>query len=203
MASKTKGKAAPKPLAKKAPAKKAPAKKAPTKAAQKNAKKSAPAKKAAPRAKAVKNDIVEIILQDHKPLKRLIKILTSEKSIADKRRAYEEFAPLLAAHSKPEEQSMYAHMHEKEELNGDAYEGETEHDIAEQLISDIESLATDEEDEWEAKVKVLGELVEHHIEEEEEEMLPELKKELTDEERSHIGEEFLRLKAEGVGGEEE
>jgi hemerythrin-like domain-containing protein len=198
MATKTKGKAAPKAKAKKAPAKKAPAR-----AAQAKGRKSAPARKAAPRKKAVKNDIVDIIYADHKPLKRLIKILTSEKPIADKRRAYEEFAPLLLAHAKPEEQSMYAHMHEKEDLNGDAYEGETEHDIADQLMSDIASLETGDEDEWEAKVKVLGELVEHHIEEEEEDMLPELKKELTDEERSHIGEEFLRLKAEGVGSEEE
>ncbi|RZA08953.1 MAG: hemerythrin domain-containing protein [Proteobacteria bacterium] len=210
MATKSKSKSKAKAPAKsKAPAKKAPAKKAAQQAAKAIAKKQKPAARPkqsakASKAKESKFDIIKVIEDDHKPLKKLIKILTSDKkTIDEKRDAYEEFAHLLLAHARPEEQSMYAHMHENQELNAEAYEGETEHDITDQLISDIDGLGMDEEDEWEAKVKVLGELVEHHIEEEEEEMLPTIKKQFNAEMREHIGREFLRLKEEGVGVTEE
>lgn len=146
------------------------------------------------KAKKSKTDIVEIILQDHKPLKRLIKVLKSEKEIGEKRKAFEEFAPLLVAHAKPEEQTLYVHMKHEEELRPDAFEGDTEHALADQLIEEVKQAA--DEDVWEAKAKVLAELVEHHIEEEEEEMFPEVRKTIDLAEREKIGEEYLRLRDE-------
>ena len=47
-----------------------------------------------------------------------------------------------------------------------------------------------------AKVKVLAELVEHHIEEEEGEMFKKLKKEFNLDKRVEIGEEYRRLRNE-------
>ena len=152
-------------------------------------------KKKAP--KMEKNDIVRLIMDDHKPLKKLIKVLKSDKKeLEEKRMAFEEFAPLLLNHSKPEEQALYMKMREVEELRSESYEGETEHQLADRLMNEI--MAVQEEHEWEAKVKVLAEIVEHHIEEEETEMLKEVKKELETEERVQIGEEFLRLKEQGI-----
>jgi hemerythrin-like domain-containing protein len=72
-------------------------------------------------------------------------------------------------------------------------EGDTEHHIADRLVDEIKFAI--EEDVWEAKAKVLAELVEHHIEEEEEEMLPQVRKAIELEERERIGEEYLRLRA--------
>jgi len=140
-------------------------------------------------------DIVELILRDHKPLKKLIKVMKGEKaSIAEKRRAFEEFAPLLKAHAKPEEESLYVHMKGEEDLRMEAFEGDTEHAIADQLAEEIQGI--DDEDVWVAKVKVLAELVEHHIEEEEEEMLPDVKKEMDLDERIAIGQEYLQLRSQ-------
>ena len=144
-------------------------------------------------AKASANDIIQIILQDHKPLKELIKTLKDEETdFTEKKPVFEEFAPLLLSHAEPEEQSLYLHMKDEEELRAEGFEGQTEHAIASQLIQEINQ--TSDEDEWMAKVKVLAEMVEHHIEEEEEEMFPDLKKQLDTEERIAIGEEYMRLR---------
>ena len=147
--------------------------------------------------KIASNDIIQIILADHKPLKQLIKTLKDDESeFSEKKPVFQEFAPLLLSHAEPEEQSLYTHMkeEEKKELRAEGFEGQTEHAIAAQLIDDINQ--TSDEDEWMAKVKVLAEMVEHHIEEEEEEMFPDLKKELDSEERIAIGEEYIRLRDE-------
>ncbi len=168
------------------------------------AKKSAPLKtasrkKPAPRStkkaqSKSQEDIIELILQHHKPLKKLIKILKSEKDFTEKAPAFQEFAPLLISHAKPEEKVLYVAMKKIEDLRAEGFEGDTEHGLADQLVEEIKR--TDDEDLWMAKVKVLAELVEHHIEEEEEDMLPDYKKESDLEERIKLGKLYMRLREE-------
>ncbi|MEK6775080.1 MAG: hemerythrin domain-containing protein [Bdellovibrionota bacterium] len=138
-------------------------------------------------------DIVNIILEDHKPLKEMIEVMKdSEKSEEERVAAFEEFAPALIAHAKPEEESLYVFMKNNEELREQGCEGEVEHVLADQLLEEIKR--TNDADMKLAKIKVLAELVEHHIEEEEEELLPDFKKESESEERVKLGNEFLELK---------
>ncbi|MBX2989377.1 MAG: hemerythrin domain-containing protein [Bdellovibrionaceae bacterium] len=138
-------------------------------------------------------DIVQLILEDHKPLKKLIKIMKdTDKDLEERKAAFEQFAPLLVTHAKPEEQSLYVYMKKDEDTREEALEGDVEHGLADQMLE--EAKRTDDEDLWTARVKVLAELVEHHIEEEEEELLPEFKKNSEPEERRKLGHIFLRLK---------
>lgn len=140
-------------------------------------------------------DIVNMILEDHKPLKQLIKILKDdEKELNERKAAYEEFAILLVTHAKPEEQSLYVAMKKDEELRAEAFEGDIEHGLADQLVEEIKR--TEDDDMWSARVKVLAELVEHHIEEEEEELLPDYKKNSEPAERMQLGQLFLKLKTQ-------
>ncbi len=140
-----------------------------------------------------KGDIIEIILQDHKPLKKLIKVLKGDVGLSEKRRAFKEFAPLLGAHAKPEEETLYVTF-EDDDMRSEGFEGETEHGIADQLIEEIKGL--DDTDMWMAKAKVLAELVEHHIEEEEDEIFPEYKKHSDIDERVSLGEDYSRKREE-------
>jgi hemerythrin superfamily protein len=140
-------------------------------------------------------DIVELILVDHKPLKDLIKILKKPDGDAVERfDAFETFAPLLLAHAEPEEMSLYEFMKKDKQMLVDALEGDTEHALASQLIDEIH--ATADKDLWSAKVKVLAEMVEHHIREEEGSMLPDFRKVTTLEERIVLGDEYTQLKAQ-------
>ena len=51
---------------------------------------------------------MQLILEDHKPLKQLIKIMkNSDKSLAEREAAFLKFAPLLNIHAKSEEEVLY------------------------------------------------------------------------------------------------
>lgn len=147
-------------------------------------------------------DIIDIILADHKPLKRLIQILkNSDKSFSERRAAFEQFAPLLTMHAKAEEQVLYVCMKEDDDTRIDGLEGDVEHGLADQMVE--EAKRTKEKDLWTARVKVLAELVEHHIKEEEEEMLPEFRKNSDQQERIELGQQYIetKLNIRGDGSE--
>jgi len=139
-------------------------------------------------------DIIEIILEDHKPLKKLCKVMKSEDAeFEEKTAAFEEFAPLLIAHAKPEEQVLYTFLKEDEDLRAEGFEGDVEHGLADQMIEDAKR--TKDQDLFEARIKVLAELVEHHLKEEETEVFPDFKKHSNKDERREMGHEYLDVKA--------
>jgi hemerythrin superfamily protein len=138
------------------------------------------------------NDIIQLILKDHKPLKQLIKIMKSEDAtMAKKKAAFGKFAPTLIAHAKPEEQTWYVNMKKEHDMSVEGTEGDVEHGLADQLCTELKH--TQDHDMFMAKVKVLAELVEHHIKEEEGELLPEYRKASTLEERQELGAKYLSL----------
>jgi hypothetical protein len=141
-----------------------------------------------------KEDIIKLILLDHLPIKRLIGMLKDTDSpIRTRRRAFEQFAPLLLVHARAEQESLYTFLKdENHELRVDGLEGDVEHALAEHMIEEVEM--AENADVWSARAKVLAELVEHHIEEEEEEILPHFKKESDIEDRILIGKQYLDLK---------
>ncbi|MGZ3742181.1 MAG: hemerythrin domain-containing protein, partial [Bdellovibrionota bacterium] len=140
------------------------------------------------------SDITDLMLRDHKPLKRLLKTMKdTDASIFDVRVAFEQFAPLLEAHSRPEEDSLYEWMtSDEEELRVAGFEGKTEHAIADQLAKEIQN--SGEGDEFRARIKVLAELVEHHVKEEEEDLIPRIRKLVDLEERVRIGRHYTDLR---------
>ncbi|MES2801352.1 MAG: hemerythrin domain-containing protein [Bdellovibrionota bacterium] len=141
-----------------------------------------------------KEDIIKLILTDHEPLKRLIGVLKDLNTpIRTRRRIFEQFAPLLLVHAKSEQESLYTFLKdENKELRIDGLEGDVEHELAEHMIEEVKM--AEDSDLWSARAKVLAELVEHHIEEEESEMLPLFKKESDVEDRVMIGKQYLELK---------
>lgn len=144
--------------------------------------------------KDLKNaDIVSVILEDHKPLKEYINIMKDSESSPEERiSAFKEFAPTLVAHAKPEEEVLYTFMKKDEDFREEALEGDVEHGLVDQLVEEIKR--TDDQDLKCARIKVLAELVEHHIEEEEEEMLPEFKMNSEIADRARLGNKFLEVK---------
>lgn len=138
-------------------------------------------------------EITKLLARDHQPLKKLIETLKSAKApLANKSTAYDEFKRTLTAHAKAEEESLYTQLEEMENLRVDALEGLTEHKLAEQLMAEVD-LCHDNVDLWLAKVKVLAELVDHHIKEEEEVVFKKVKKNFSISRLVEIGELYTKL----------
>ena len=142
-----------------------------------------------------KETIITIIKNDHKPLKEGIQVLTSDSSKpAHKKSALKKFLMDLKLHAKTEEASLYDKVVDNKEVHEIVLEGYEEHSVADLLADELEGsgFENDFTDELQAKSKVLAELVKHHIEEEEEEMLVDLKKAVSEEELVQLGELYKR-----------
>lgn len=118
-------------------------------------------------------DVVSAILMDHEGLRNFMSILKdTDREIGERRRAYEQFSTLLKSHTIAEEEIVYAKADELtgRELHIKIAEGYVEHHVADDLMKRIE--ATNDPLEWSAHANVLSEVVEHHLKEEERDLLP-------------------------------
>ena len=150
-------------------------------------------KKNSTRTKSKQNHVSALILADHKEIKELIGVLKDpEVTFAKKKPAYKKFERALSSHSKAEEESLYVSLKEVEDLRMDGLEGETEHAIADRLMREI-SEGIGDEDQWMAKVKVLAEVVDHHIKEEEKDVLKAVRAEFPLDKRVEIGNHYSQL----------
>jgi hypothetical protein len=123
-------------------------------------------------------DAIELLTQDHEEVKAMFdKYETlSDRSVVAKRKLALEICLALTKHSIAEEEIFYTAVRsasgDSKDLVDEAY---VEHASAKELIAQI--IAMDpSEDLYDAKVKVLGEQIEHHVEEEEGEMFPKARK---------------------------
>ena len=107
---------------------------------------------------------------------------------------------MLTAHTTIGEQIFYPAVREAIEHDDLFDKAEVEHAPAKDLIVQIESMDPDDEL-YDAKVKVLGEYVEHHVKEEKSEMFPKVKKAKID--LKELGPQLMVYKAELAGGAEE
>lgn len=125
------------------------------------------------------NDAVDLLDADHIAVKKLFtqfKKLSEAKAGADERKAVaDRICMELTVHADIEEQVFYPAareaIHDDDLLN----EAEVEHASAKDLIAQISAMDADEEL-FDAKVIVLGEYIDHHVEEERTEMFPKARK---------------------------
>ncbi len=129
-------------------------------------------------AKKQGNDAIDLLLDDHKQVRQLIRQYEKmhEKASADeKQELAEQICNEFLLHADIEEQFFYPAAREALEEEDLIDEAEVEHASARDLVSQIQAMQADDPM-FDAKVTVLGEYIEHHVEEEEKEMFPKVKK---------------------------
>lgn len=173
-------------------------------AAKKTAAKKTAAKKTAVKtpAKLSRTDAVAILTADHKRVKKLFKAFDKMKedgSTADKKTLAAQICAELTLHADAEEQIFYPAV--RNALNQDDMlnEAEVEHASAKDLIAQIES-GDASDPRWSAKVTVLGEYIDHHVQEEENEMFPKTRKAKMDLES--LGKQIADMKQSRQGAEQ-
>ena len=112
-----------------------------------------------------KQDATHLLARDHREVEELFAKFEKAKGASSKEKLAREICTELKIHAMIEEEIFYPALRGK--IDGDDLdEAYVEHDGAKLLINDIEAAEPDEEF-YDAKVKVLQEQIEHHVEEEE------------------------------------
>lgn len=127
--------------------------------------------------------MVKMLEDDHDKVDKLFKKFEKLRHADDRNRytLVPQICAMLRVHMNLEEELLYPTAHSL--LGDDADmvdEAEVEHGCAKQLMTVLERMNTDEVL-FDAKVKVLGEYITHHVEEEEDDLFPKLKKKAADE----------------------
>ena len=114
---------------------------------------------------ADKQDAIALLKADHRAVEALFEKYEGTTGEGTKQKIALEICLELTVHAQIEEEIFYPACEGKidEDLIKEAY---VEHDGAKVLIAEIEAGAPDDEF-YDAKVKVLSEQIEHHVEEEE------------------------------------
>jgi hemerythrin superfamily protein len=140
------------------------------------------------------DNAITMLTDDHKKVKKLFKDFEKLKEKGDaseKEALVEQICAELTIHAEIEEEMFYPAAREAIEDDDLMNEAEVEHASAKDLIEQIQAMDSSDPT-YDAKVTVLGEYVNHHIEEEEKEMFPKVKKAKLDLEA--MGEEIATLK---------
>jgi hemerythrin superfamily protein len=137
---------------------------------------------------------IEMLEADHREVEGLFEEFESAKTASEKREVFEEIADMLAVHATVEERHFYpaAKSADTEDLLLEAAE---EHLSAKRVIADLLALEPDDET-FDAKVKVLKEQIEHHVEEEEGQLFPKVRKLLDQESLEALEQEMTATREE-------
>lgn len=142
--------------------------------------------------------IIDMIKRDHDEARELMETITLEHDAREAAETFEELKTALLAHAKTEEEVLYPALARQEETHELVLEAKEEHTLAEQLLDELERGDSSDEA-WHAKFVVLKTNVEHHMREEEKELLPKMKKMLNREDMDVLAEDFEEAKARHEG----
>jgi hypothetical protein len=139
---------------------------------------------------------IEMLEADHRKVEMLFDQYEEEKESSDeetKRELAQRICMELKVHTQIEEELFYPWARENMDESDLIEEAQVEHNSAKDLIAQLEG-ASEIDETFDAKVKVLGEYVKHHVKEEENEMFPELQS--MQEELDELGQEMTARKVE-------
>jgi hemerythrin superfamily protein len=140
-------------------------------------------------------DGITVILNDHRNVEDFFSKYEQSTDSAEKLRLVSKIIEELTVHAAIEEQVLYPLVSERledgDELRSHAVE---EHDEAREVLAALEQLPVTDGS-FDDKVRELIDEVRHHVEEEEEDLLPKLRDRLSGKELTDLGERLRKAKA--------
>ncbi|HUP92530.1 MAG TPA: hemerythrin domain-containing protein [Solimonas sp.] len=136
-------------------------------------------------------DIYEVLRRDHRRIESLLRDLESanhdEAALRERTSLFHQVKALVVAHSEAEEEVFYTRLRKDESTGDAAREGAVEHGLVGALLETLAEMRPSSKD-WAPHCKVVRELLEHHIEEEEREMFPAAQEVIDEDEAERLGE---------------
>jgi hemerythrin-like domain-containing protein len=161
-----------------------------------SAEKGGASRKSSPSRRRTEPDAIDLLKQDHDEVEQLFSRFEGLGNGARKRRQQlvDKIIESLSMHAAIEEQVLYpAARREVPSTDDDVLESLEEHHIVKWTLSELEDLDPDDE-RFVAKVTVLMESVRHHVDEEEQELFPQLRKALGASRLRELGAELAAAK---------
>ncbi|HZS07312.1 MAG TPA: hemerythrin domain-containing protein [Blastocatellia bacterium] len=146
-------------------------------------------------------DALELLKQDHRKVAELFDQVEATGEEKEHQQLFAQIKTELETHTHIEETILYPALQQREELKDMVLEALEEHKQVKTLIREIEGLSKGSE-RFDAKLKVMGENVEHHVEEEEDEMFPKVKKLFDRSQLEQLGRELEAAKQQFRKGEQ-
>ena len=142
-------------------------------------------------------DAIQLLTSDHEEVKQMFDayqdLVDAQAADDDRQALAEEICEALTVHATLEEEIFYpaarAELEEQDLLD----EAEVEHASVKDLVAQLQDMDAGEEL-FDAKLKVLGEYVAHHVQEEEDELFPKVQD--SDLDLQALGEEMRSRKEE-------
>lgn len=138
-------------------------------------------------------EIFDALKRDHEKVKELLQRIAKAEG-RERGRLFGEFRAQILAHSHAEERVLYNAMKKEQPGREAALEGIVEHQVVERLVEELEAGRSKSSDEWLARLTVVKELLEHHIEEEESEIFAKARKMFRKEQLQKMQQQFERAK---------
>ena len=142
-------------------------------------------------------DPIALLKKDHDEVEELFEQYdkAGDEAYAHKQTLFAEIREALRVHMDIEETIFYPAVKavRDEELKDEVREADEEHHLVKILLGELSKM-TPKDEQFDAKMTVLKENIEHHVEEEETELLPDAKKALSAELLEQLGDEMEERK---------
>ena len=146
---------------------------------------------------------ITMLKADHATVKRLLRELnaTTDRAVKERTRLVEQIERELKTHAQIEEEVFYPAFlaaTEKTDAQDMFYEAAEEHHLIDILLPAL-AHANPKSHEFEAKAKVLQDLIEHHVKEEEGEMFPKARQVFDEDQLRELG-DLMAARKETIQG---
>lgn len=143
-------------------------------------------------------DAIKLLKEDHKRVKALFEQVEElgDRASAQRKKLFQKIDKELTVHTKIEETVFYPEFRRRasdSEERNEVLEAYEEHKIAKTLIAELEDLDPKDET-YKPKLRVLKEMVNHHVKEEEREMFKMTRELFDKQELEELGERLAEAK---------
>ena len=142
-------------------------------------------------------DALKLLKADHDKVKKMMEELdsTTERALKTREEGFTKLRHELEVHEAIEEEIFYPALKEHPKAKEIVLEGYEEHNVVDMVMAEIAGVSYDDET-WGAKFTVMKENVEHHIEEEENEMFEKARQVFDRDELGQLGDRMAERKEE-------
>ena len=137
-------------------------------------------------------DILDKLKEEHEEAKELLEKIVERDSGSERKALLKKLKGALIPHLRAEAKVVYDAIIalKDKKVKQDGAEGHLEHDLAERTLLTLLKIKNATSPEFSAAAKVLKELVEHHVQEEEKDVWTDVRENFTDDDRLQMNRDF-------------